>query len=206
MKLGPTKNSASKLITGSKQSATLLESVKPKGFPTSGSKRLQPIKALDFKANEISATSPLPQATAEAKANDTMGMTQPSGTDSASRLLPADKAYKSATDFGAKAAYGPQMLPRNNSKARLGGKGGASNGRATESGSMRRDPLPSIDHTKQIDKLQKLTERSDDMGATVTSADSVQFSKPKIGVRTRESSSMTTTSLKKNKVFSKPEL
>ena len=42
----------------SKASATLLERAKPKGFPTSSARRLQPIKATDLKNCDLAAIPP----------------------------------------------------------------------------------------------------------------------------------------------------
>lgn len=57
-----------------------------------------------------------------------------------------------------------------------------------------------------MDKLRSLTGRSEDFGATNTSQDSVQFSKPKIGVKMRGSNSMTAPNGMKGRVSSKPDL
>ena len=99
-----------------------------------------------------------------------------------------DSGYKSATDFGGKnltPAMGKPMMHPTRSKGVLSAKRGPSIGKRG-SGSNSRPGLPglpTIDHSKQMDKLRSITGRSEDFGATSTSNDSVHFSKPKIGVR-----------------------
>ncbi len=52
-------------------------------------------------------------------------------------------------------------------------------------------PLPSIDHGKQMDKLRSITGRSDEFTDIKSdSKGSIQFSKPKIGVKNRMSNSL----------------
>ena len=192
MKTGPSKLSTGNLRPSGKQPATLLESAKPKGFPSSGSKRLQPIRALDLKNSDI-ATSPLgSNATADTKKHDMMRMTQPSESDYNAQLITSDKpdgGYSSATNFGVKKGPSP-MLNRKTSKGALSGNRVPSIGKSSATGIR---PLPKIDHSKQMDKLRSITGRSvEDFAATATSSDSVQFSKPKIGIKGRGGSSSTT--------------
>ena len=131
-------------------------------------------------------------------------MTHPSSSDSAAQLNTQDhndNGYKSATDFGAK---GRSSMARNTSKSGLGAKRPPTISQRAGSGSKR--ALPSIDHSKQMDKLRSITGRSEDFNATATSQDSVQFSKPKIGVKMRGSNSMTAPGGMKGRVSSKPDL
>ncbi len=88
------------------------------------------------------------------------------------------------------------MMHRKSSKGALSGKHGPNIGGKSSFTGVK--ALPSINHSKQIDKLRSITGRSDDFGATATSTDSVQFSKPKIGMRdkTRGSASVTTSQTK----------
>ena len=78
-----------------------------------------------------------------------------------------DTGYKSATEFGPKGAISRTAMAQNSSKGSLSLKKGPSIGQRGTSGSQR--PLPSIDHSKQMDKLRSLTGRSEDFGATATS-------------------------------------
>lgn len=81
------------------------------------------------------------------------------------------------------------MLNRKTSKGALSGNRVPSIGKSSATGIR---PLPKIDHNKQMDKLRSITGRSvEDFAATATSSDSVQFSKPKIGLKGRGSSSTT---------------
>ena len=109
------------------------------------------------------ATSPLTAAT-DSKTNDLP-------LDPAQQYL-GDKAYKSATDFGAvnQAAVNSKLNP-SNSKGLLSNGGRVPSMGRTTAASTR--PLPSINHSKQIDKLQRLTDRSTDFGGTATSSDSI---------------------------------
>ena len=161
-------HNSSKMLT-SQKSPSILESAKPKGFP-SGTKRLQPIKATDLRNSEVAA-SPLTSATAaDSKLNnDAMRLTHPSSMDSAVLNVQdhQDTGYKSATEFGPKGAISRTAMAQNSSKGSLSLKKGPSIGQRGTSGSQR--PLPSIDHSKQMDKLRSLTGRSEDFGATATS-------------------------------------
>ena len=89
-----------------------MESAKPKGFPTTGSKRLQPIRATALKNGEMIAASPSLNSdnnTLDTKKNENMmRMTQPSSNDSAANFTGGDdhnnsnSGYHSMTNFGAK--------------------------------------------------------------------------------------------------------
>mmetsp|Transcript_47912 Transcript_47912/g.63409 ORF Transcript_47912/g.63409 Transcript_47912/m.63409 type:complete len:156 (+) Transcript_47912:221-688(+) len=140
--------------------------------------------------------------------NDMMRMTHPSSSDSAAQLnMPEqkDQGYKSATDFGKQGGSALRTgMARSASKGIMSGKRGPSIGQKGSGGSTR--PLPSIDHSKQMSKLRSITGRSEDFGATTTSNDSVQFSKPKIGVKMRGSNSMTAPGGMKGRVNSKQDL
>ena len=82
------------------------------------------------------------------------------------------------------------MLNRKTSKGALSGNRVPSIGKSSATGIR---PLPKIDHNKQMDKLRSITGRSvEDFAATATSSESVQFSKPKIGIKGRGGSSSTT--------------
>ena len=199
-----------------KPSPTLLEATKPKGFPISsggggGSKRLQPIKATDLRNIDM-VSSPLTAGTTNAskKAESAMRMTQPSSSDSAAHLINATDGsatdpsatpggYASMTDFGVGKHKGPSsFLNRNGSKMLSGsgtGTGGASRRMPSLSksggGTSGKQALPSIDHSKVMEKLRSITGKSEDFGATASSDSNVQFSKPKIGVKARIVSSST---------------
>ena len=85
----------------------LQDTAKPKGFPTTGSKRLQPIKATALKNMDMLA-SPSQDSQIDVKKNENMmRMTQPSSTDSAANLATNGEdnqnqlGYHSMTNFGA---------------------------------------------------------------------------------------------------------
>jgi len=66
--------------------------------------------------------------------------------------------------------------------------------------------LPSIDHAKNMEKLRSITGRSEDFGSS-SNSNNVQFSKPKIGVKNRQSSlSNSTQGGLKERIGSKPDL
>ncbi len=161
---------------------------------------------MDLKNSDMAA-SPMGSASlandgSKKMMTDMMRMTQPSDSSDYQAIGPnenKDGGYQSATNFSIKKGPSP-MLHRKSSKGALSGKHGPNIGNKSSSSGAATTlkALPSINHSKQIDKLRSITGRSEDFGATATSSDSVQFSKPKIGMRdkTRGSASVATSQTK----------
>ena len=116
-----------------------------------------------------------------------MRMTQPSSSDSAAHLINATDGsatdpsatpggYASMTDFGVGKQKGPSsFLNRNGSKVLSGsGTGGASRRMPSlsKSGGVTsgKQALPSIDHSKVMEKLRRITGKSQDFVVTDSSS------------------------------------